>query len=140
LSAPAPAVDAGRGETVLIVEDDDRVRRLTATRLKELGYRVLEATHGAAALAILKETPEVEIVFSDLVMPGGMSGFDVARQVRKAHPKVQIILTSGYSAELMNQADIAQLDLKVLRKPYRQTELARTFRAALSRPGPGRPG
>jgi PAS domain S-box-containing protein len=140
--APAvkPGVDAGRGETVLIVEDDDRVRRLTATRLKELGYRVLEANHGAAALAVLAETPGVEIVFSDLVMPGGMSGFDLARRVRESHPQVHVILTSGYSAELMNQADIAQLDLQVLRKPYRQAQLACAFRAALSRPEPDRTG
>jgi CheY-like chemotaxis protein len=108
------------------------VRRLTARRLKDLGYRVLEAGHGAEALAILAESPDVEIVFSDLVMPGGMSGFDLARQVRERFPAVRIILTSGYSAELMNQADIARLDLQVLRKPYRQAELARAFRAALA--------
>jgi PAS domain S-box-containing protein len=130
---------AGRGETVLVVEDDDRVRRLAARRLKDLGYRVLEASHGAEALAILAGTPDIEIVFSDLVMPGGMSGFDLAGEARKRFPHVRIILTSGYSAELMNQADIAQLDLQVLRKPYRQSELARVFRAALAdRPGPTR--
>jgi PAS domain S-box-containing protein len=138
------AVDGGHGETVLIVEDDDRVRRLTVARLKELGYRVLESSHGAAALAMLEQSPGVEIVFSDLVMPGGLSGFDLARRVRESYPQVRIILTSGYSAELMNQDDIAQLDLKVLRKPYRQAELARVFRETLSRPlsppGPGRAG
>ncbi len=131
-AAAVPEVHAGSGETVLIVEDDDRVRRLTATRLKDLGYRVLEAAHGAAALSILSETPDVEIVFSDLVMPGGMSGFDLARQVRVRYPQARIILTSGYSPELMNQTDISQLDLQVLRKPYRQSELARVFRAALA--------
>jgi CheY-like chemotaxis protein len=114
------------------VEDDDRVRRLTVLRLKELGYHVLEAGHGAAALAILAETPDVQIVFSDLVMPGGISGFDLARQVRERYPGTPVILTSGYSAELLNQAEVAELDLKVLRKPYRQAELARTFRAALA--------
>src|SRR5262245_4839667 len=143
--ATSPAgseVHAGRGETVLIVEDDDRVRRLTARRLKDLGYRVLEAGHGAEAWAVLAEESDVQIVFSDLVMPGGMSGFDLARQVRERFPRVRVILTSGYSAELMSQADIAQLDLQLLRKPYRQSELARVFRAALadrSRPtGSGR--
>jgi CheY-like chemotaxis protein len=103
----SPAVSethAGTGETVLIVEDDDRVRRLTARRLKDLGYHVLEAGHGAEALAILAEPHDIAIVFSDLVMPGGMSGFDLARQVRQRFPGVHIILTSGYSAELMNQA------------------------------------
>jgi PAS domain S-box-containing protein len=131
-SPPGADVHAGRGETVLIVEDDERVRRLTTRRLKDLGYRVLEAGHGAEGLAILAGTPDVEVVFSDLVMPGGVSGFDLAREVRDRFPHLRVILTSGYSAELMNQADIAQLDLQVLRKPYRQAELARVFRAALA--------
>jgi CheY-like chemotaxis protein len=131
-SPGASEMHAGSGETVLIVEDDDRVRRLTARRLADLGYRVLEAAQGAEALAILAERPGVELVFTDLVMPGGMSGFDLARQVRERFPHARVILTSGYSAGLMNQADIAQLDLQVLRKPYRQAELARVFRAALA--------
>jgi PAS domain S-box-containing protein len=138
-SANQPAVDAGRGETVLVVEDDERVRRLTATRLQELGYRVLEAGHGAAALAALAETPDIDIVFSDLVMPGGISGFDLARQLRERYPATRVILTSGYSAELLDQAEVAELDFKVLRKPYRQAELARAFRAALAQ-HPRRPG
>ena len=138
-AAVKPAVDTGNGETVLVVEDDERVRRLTALRLKELGYRVLEAGHGAAALAVLAETPDIDIVFSDLVMPGGISGFDLARQLRERHPATRVILTSGYSAELLDQAEVAALDFKVLRKPYRQAELARAFRAALAQ-HPRRPG
>jgi PAS domain S-box-containing protein len=129
--ASQPAVAGGRGETVLVVEDDDRVRRLTALRLKELGYTVLEAAHGAAALGMLAETPGIEVVFSDLVMPGGISGFDLARQVRQRFPATRVILTSGYSAELLNQAELTELDLKVLRKPYSQADLARTFRSVL---------
>ncbi|MFZ1105701.1 MAG: response regulator [Hyphomicrobiaceae bacterium] len=123
---------AGHGETVLVVEDDDRVRRLTARRLRDLRYRVLEASHAAEAIALMAETPDVEILFSDLVMPGGMSGFDLARQVRERYPHVRVILTSGYSAGVMNRAGPAQLDLQVLRKPNRQAELARMFRAALA--------
>ncbi len=125
-------VHTGHGETVRVGEDDARVRRLTARRLRDLGYRVLEAGHAAEALAFMAETPDVEILFSDLVMPGGMSGFDLARQVRERYPHVRVILTSGYSAGLMDQAGLAQLDLQVLRKPYRQAELARMFRAALA--------
>jgi DNA-binding NtrC family response regulator len=60
-----------------------------------------------------------------------MSGFDLARQVRERYPDTRVILTSGYSAELMNVSDVSQLDLQVLRKPYRQSELARALRAAL---------
>jgi PAS domain S-box-containing protein len=131
--AATAEVHAGRGETVLVVEDDDRVRRLTARRLGDLGYRVLEAGQGAQALAVLAQAPAVDIIFSDLVMPGGMSGIDLAKLVRVRYPHIPIILTSGYSAGLMNQADLAQLDLQVLRKPYRQAELARMFRAVLDK-------
>jgi PAS domain S-box-containing protein len=136
--AAPPPIAGGRGETVLVVEDDDRVRRLTALRLKELGYNVLEAAHGAAALGMLGEKPGIKVVFSDLVMPGGISGFDLARQVRQRFPATEVILTSGYSAELLNQAELTELDLKVLRKPYSQAELARTFRSVLGDPS-GRP-
>jgi CheY-like chemotaxis protein len=68
-------------------------------------------------------------------MPGGMSGLDLARRVREARPDARIILTSGYSAELMKREEGAGLDLRVLRKPYRQAELARAFREALGHGG-----
>jgi CheY-like chemotaxis protein len=71
-------------------------------------------------------------------MPGGMSGLDLARRVREARPDARIILTSGYSAELMKREVGAGLDLCVLRKPYRQGELARVFREALGHVDPGR--
>jgi PAS domain S-box-containing protein len=129
------ATEAGQGETVLVVEDDDRVRRLTSARLKTLGYRVLEAANGAAALKLLDEVGDIDLVFTDLVMPGGMSGLDLARRVREARPDARIILTSGYSAELMKREEGAGLDLRVLRKPYRQGDLARAFREALGHGG-----
>ena len=110
------AAEAGQGETVLVVEDDDRVRRLTAARLETLGYRVLEAANGAAALKLLNDMGDIDLVFTDLVMPGGMSGLDLARRVRGAS-RARIILTSGYSAELMKREEGAGLDLRVLRKP-----------------------
>jgi CheY-like chemotaxis protein len=129
------AAETGQGETVLVVEDDDRVRRLTAARLKTLGYRVLEAANGAAALKLLNEVGDIDLIFTDLVMPGGMSGLDLARRVREEHPDARIILTSGYSAELMKREQGAGLDLRVLRKPYRQGDLARAFREALGNGG-----
>ena len=90
---------------MLVVEDDDRVRRLTAARLETLGYRVLEAANGAAALKLLNDMGDIDLVFTDLVMPGGMSGLDLARRVREARPDARIILTSGYSAELMKREE-----------------------------------
>jgi PAS domain S-box-containing protein len=125
------AVHTGRGETVLIVEDDDRVRKLTANRVKSLGYVVLEAANGAAALAQLERSPSVDIIFTDLVMPGGMSGLDLAERVRREFPKARVVLTSGYSDELVSGGK--HHDLRLLRKPYRQAELARVLRETIDR-------
>jgi CheY-like chemotaxis protein len=129
-SVQASTVLCGQGETVLVVEDDDRVRRATFARLMDLGYRVLEASDGTAAMGVLSQHPEIEILFSDLVMPGEISGLHLARRVRDLYPNVHIILTSGYSAELLN-GEAEELGLQVLRKPYHQAELARVFREAL---------
>jgi CheY-like chemotaxis protein len=128
--AQASTAQSGRGETVLVVEDDPRVRRVTVARLIDLGYRVLEAGDGTKATEMLGNHPEIEVLFSDLVMPGAISGLDLAKSVRELYPKMHIILTSGYSAELLN-GENDHLVLQVLRKPYRQAELARAFREAL---------
>ncbi len=118
------------GATLLMVEDDPRVRRATFERLAGLGYRVLEASDGATAMQVLDGHPEVDLLFSDIVMPGGMSGLDVARRARELYPKLRIVLTTGYSAELLNGGG-ADLDVQILRKPYRQAELVRVLDQAL---------
>jgi len=120
---------------VLVVEDESRVRQVTVARLADLGYRVLEASSGSAALAMLDGHPEVAVVFSDVVLPGELSGPDLARRVQQAYPSVHVILTSGYSAEMMS-GWCDGLDLQVLPKPYRQSELARIFRDVLRLPRP----
>jgi PAS domain S-box-containing protein len=125
------ATENGRGETILVVEDDDRVRRLTAARLQQLGYAVVEASSGAQALAALTSARQVELVFTDLVMPGGMSGYELASQVRQLYPQIKILLTSGYAEELANADRVDAVRLKVLRKPYRQAELARAINQTL---------
>ena len=130
---PNPAAvpgQSGGGEAVLVVEDEHRVREVTVARLTNLGYRVLEASSGPAAMQVLSNHPEVEVVFSDLVLPGELSGLDLAKRVQEVHPNVHVILTSGYSAELMSGWG-EDLDLQVLPKPYRQADLARIFREAL---------
>jgi CheY-like chemotaxis protein len=119
----------GCGKTVLVVEDDPRLRRMTLGRLVDLGYRALEASDGTSALQALREHPETDILFSDIVMPGEMSGLELARRVRKLYPKLPIVLTSGYSAELLNGGNEG-LDVQILRKPYRQAELVRALREA----------
>ncbi|WP_404404606.1 PAS domain S-box protein [Pelagibacterium halotolerans] len=121
----------GNGELVLAVEDDERVRRLTVTRLKELGYNVLEAGSGAEALAVLAANPDVDLLFSDLVMPGGMSGYELCNKARALYPNVRALLTSGYAEELTRSDALAEAHLKVLRKPYRMADLAEAVAGAL---------
>ena len=122
---------ASQGETILVVEDDDRVRRLTVTRLQQLGYAVVEASSALQALAMLHSTGKVDLVFTDLVMPGGMTGYELAGEVRRLYPGAKILLTSGYAEELANSERVDIVRLKILRKPYRQSELARSIDEAL---------
>jgi PAS domain S-box-containing protein len=119
------------GETILVVEDDERVRRLTKGRLEVLGYTVLEAVHGPDAIEVLAEHADIDLVFTDLVMPGGMSGYEVAKHVQDTRPEVKVLLTSGYAEELMNGDKLSKRNLKLLRKPYRQADLAEAIGGAL---------
>jgi CheY-like chemotaxis protein len=126
-----PPASRGRGERILVVEDDERVRRLTRGRLEALGYVIVEAASGPEALALLTAGEPVSLVFTDLVMPGGMSGMDLCRHIRARWPQIRLLLTSGYSAELLDGEELSTLDLEVIRKPYRQVELARFIRDGL---------
>jgi PAS domain S-box-containing protein len=115
----------GKGEVVLVVEDDERVRRLTSARLADLGYVPREASSAAEALQILERGEKVDLVFTDLVMPGGMSGLDLAKLVQSRWSQVGVLLTSGYSEELVSSENGGgRLGVGLLRKPYRQAELA----------------
>ena len=128
---PVSKVILGEGELVLVVEDDDRVRRLTVSRLQQLGYDVLDADSGPHALEVLVAHPDIELVFTDLVMPGGMSGYDLCKEVQKRWPGKPVLLTSGYAEELTHADKLAGNDLLLLRKPYRQIALAQLIRQAL---------
>ena len=119
------------GETVLVVEDNPDLRTLSLARLKRLGYRVFEAESGPAALAILDSGEQIDLLFSDVVMPGGVTGYELARLARARFPSIRILLTSGYDAEPASAQGEASDDLKLLRKPYKQADLARAMRDVL---------
>jgi len=120
-----------RSETILVVEDDLRVQRLTITRLENLGYRTLAAESGPAALALLRNNAQINLILSDVVMPGGMTGFDVADQALLFNPTLKILLATGYAsgAEIGRAADSKRHP--VLRKPYSLKELGTALRALL---------
>jgi CheY-like chemotaxis protein len=136
-SAP-PAPGGARGdldpqahETILVVEDDDRVRQLTIRRLQMIGYRVLAAPDGPSALELLKGDDKIDLVFTDVNMPGGLSGREVAIQARQLRPGIKVLLTSGYAEELVDGDDLQREQLRVLRKPYQQADLFAVLRDVL---------
>ncbi len=118
-------------ETILVVEDNPAVRELTLQRIEGLGYVVLEAENGPAAVRILERGEPVALIFSDIVMAGGMSGYDLARWAKTNAPNAKILLTTGF-AEEEARADVrGSAGIQILRKPYNRAELAVALQAAL---------
>jgi CheY-like chemotaxis protein len=130
----ADAAMQGGGQVILAVEDDERVRKLTVTRLTQLGYTVLAAASGAEALELLR-SKAVDLLFTDVVMPGGMSGYELRQQVRSLYPQMPVLLTSGYAEELAGNQVKPDADITVLRKPYRMADLASAIDDALRAKG-----
>jgi CheY-like chemotaxis protein len=133
LSAPISPETAQSGHqaksrVVLVVEDDPAVRELTLARLKAIGYGVVEAPDGPKAIEILKDQGPVDLVLTDLVMPGGLSGRDVAILARELRPGIKVMLTSGYAEDIVRDDDPQLGSTQVLRKPYRQADLVAALR------------
>ena len=126
---PRPAV--GGDETALVVEDNAPLRQSVARQLGELGYQVLEADCADSALAILTGGDRVDILFTDIVMPGTMDGIDLANQAIKLRPGLKILLTSGFSGVRSANQGMTDFPFRVLNKPYGYTELARVVREVL---------
>ncbi|WP_278400358.1 ATP-binding protein [Stutzerimonas kunmingensis] len=120
--------DASAG-TVLLVDDDEEVAALVGEMLEHLGYRVTHAASATDALGALQNGCQVDIVFSDVMMPGGMNGVELAREIRTRALGVPVLLTSGY-AEAAQQSAAAE-GVHVLAKPYRLEELAISLRTAI---------
>src|SRR5690606_26411977 len=117
------------GGRVLLVDDDAEVAALVGEMLKHLGYQVTYAASARAALATLADQPRVDLVFSDVMMPGGMSGVDLAREIRSRAPGMPVLLTSGYADAARGPA--AAEGVQVLAKPYGLEELAVALREAI---------
>jgi CheY-like chemotaxis protein len=118
------------GECILVVEDDSRVRRVSVARLESAGYTVLEAASSAEALALFATHPEIRLVFTDVVMPGGMSGDELAREIRSRRPGAVILFTSGYAEPAVASREQA-IAPNWLSKPYTARDLIATVRNLL---------
>src|SRR5205085_2250873 len=121
-------------ETVLVVDDDEGVLATATEIVSDLGYHVLSAQNGQQALQILKEAARVDLLFSDIVMPGGINGVQLAREARRLKPKLKVLLTSGYTAAVLTGEHSLPKEFPVLGKPYRREQLASNLRDIIKSP------
>jgi CheY-like chemotaxis protein len=118
---------SGRDRTILLVEDDAGVRAVTAAMLKELQFTVIEADNGSRALDIVDTQPDIDLLFTDIVMPG-MNGFELGRLARERRPQLPVLYATGYSASYTAPEKGAD----VLAKPYREADLLTKLRVLLT--------
>src|SRR5689334_12269932 len=104
-------------ETVLLAEDDPFVRGYAVTCLESLGYQVITAVDGREALTLLEQSAKVDILFTDIVMPGGISGWELAERAQKLRPTLKVLLTSGYPLETLAARGHHRLNGNILNKP-----------------------
>ncbi|RXH12470.1 ATP-binding protein [Bradyrhizobium guangzhouense] len=131
-SASAPAVAAiGGQETILVVEDDPLVQGYVIAQLGGLGYKTLIASDAEAALALVDQGAEFDLLFTDVVMPGGMNGRQLAEAVLARRPGMKVLYTSGYTDEFVHDGRL-DTGVALLRKPYRRADLAQMIREVLS--------
>jgi CheY-like chemotaxis protein len=135
--APANETSGGGGlgiksgaRTVLLVDDDEHVRGSTSDAIEMLGYRVIAAGSAAEALERLRCEPDVDILFTDIVLPGGLSGVALAREARALRPELRILLASGHAREALRAEGSDDIDdFAFLAKPYRLQELGAALKA-----------
>ncbi len=127
-------VDRQGTETILIVDDREDVAELARTILRDSGYTLLMAQNGREALEILDSSGSVDLLFTDLIMPGGMNGIMLAREARRRQPRLKVLLTTGYAEASLERTDAGGSEFDLLNKPYRRTDLIRRVRAILDGP------
>ena len=132
---PAPvAIATGGNETILIVEDEPILREMARDILAGYGYRILEASSGKEALNNWQEkSDEIDLLLTDMVMPEGISGAELARQLLAGHPRLKVIFTSGYTANEVNTELLVKMRARYLQKPYTHADLAKTVRECLDK-------
>jgi CheY-like chemotaxis protein len=118
-------------ETILVVEDEELVRRTAVAQLAMLGYRVTEAPDGASAVEILKGQQAFDLLFTDVVLPGGMMGSELAELARSIRPSLRVLFTSGYTENAIVHQGTLDSGVQLLTKPYTKDALARKIRSVL---------
>ncbi len=119
----------------MIVEDDAELREVSGEILRAQGYDVVEAGNGQAAIVAMKTAEPISLVFTDIVLAGGMNGTQFADEARRLNPDVKVLYTSGYPENALERTDQLAADVTLLKKPYSGAELLRLVRAALDGTG-----
>lgn len=139
-AGPAAVLDArGASELVLLVEDDDGVRAHTVELVREIGYRVVAASNGAEALAILARTPDIALLFTDVGLPGGMNGKQLADDAKRLRADLPVLFTTGYARNAIVHEGRLDPGVHLVPKPFDREELAQALRIALATPADSTP-
>ncbi len=118
-------------ETILVVDDEEALLELASDVLEDLDYRVLTATNGVQALQVLDEEPEIDLLLSDVLMPGGINGYELAERATTSYPKLKVLLASGYTSRSEIHNSQIRFSANMLSKPYNLSELAKRVRQLL---------
>jgi signal transduction histidine kinase len=129
---PPIATEVRGTEVILLVEDDDLVREFAISQLAGLGYRVLEAANGKDAVKLIMEHEEIDLLFTDVVMPGGMNGRELAHAAHRLRPTLRVLYTSGYAESAIVHQGLLDKDVQLLSKPYSRMVLAGKIRETLA--------
>jgi PAS domain S-box-containing protein len=127
-----PSVDLRGTEVILLVEDDSALREFAKSQLVNLGYRVVEATNGRDALRIIGERADIDLLLTDIVMPGGMNGRELGMEACRLKPELKVLYCSGYAENAAVHEGLLDRDVQFLGKPYTRGELARRIRSLLT--------
>jgi signal transduction histidine kinase/ActR/RegA family two-component response regulator len=130
-----PVTATGDGQTILVVEDDEAVQAVTAGFLDDLGYRAVCARDAATALAVVRERADIVLLFTDVVLPGGTNGRQLAEQVLRIRPGLKVLFTSGYTPNAIIHGGILDPDVELLSKPFTADALAEKLKAILGADG-----
>ena len=126
-----PAAQPTGRETILVVEDEEDVRELVCRVLGSLGYRILQAGEGRSALSLVEQEPGIDLLFTDVVLPGGMNGPEIARRAQQQRPGLKVLYTSGYTGNAIQQLEALPGEVRMISKPYAIEELAQMVRGTL---------
>jgi len=132
---PSTAGTEGGNETILVVEDDPLVRTYVNAQLQSLGYRTLSAANGVEALAVADSGAAFDLLFTDVIMPGGLNGRQLAAEMAQRRASLKVLFTSGYTENAIIHHGRLDSGVLLLAKPYRKQDLARMLRIALTSAG-----